>query len=439
MNEPESVHSSGGHSVMKTNRERSSGRQLRRRPGRAAALAASLTIAAATACNFDVVNPGPVEDSFLNDPGAHEAIVNGMHRQAQRGVTYVAHWGGIVGREIKSVGGINRFGVRNSTNAGRLDPFDASGHWDRAQVARYVAEAGVERLRKAMGPDFSKSNLTDDALVWIGYSNRLLGENMCVAVFSGGKPEDRMIHFPRAEKAFTEALAIAQATGDRNAEYAALGGRASVRVWLKNWKGAAEDAAKVPKNFKFQVLMGTVGDDQYNVIAWANADQPYRYLSVAPWFRQYYLDSGDPRVAWFASPKPASVPSLGKWEPPLKYFDRLDPINLATGREMLLIRAEAALAGGDIPGAMAFINQLRADVKVPPRTASNAEEAWLALKLERAVELYLEARRIGDVWRWKQNNTPGKEPATLDTGNNELCFPPGQDEVDANPNLNVTP
>ncbi|MBI4539925.1 MAG: RagB/SusD family nutrient uptake outer membrane protein [Gemmatimonadetes bacterium] len=394
-----------------------------------------LGILSVAGCGFDVVNPGPVEDSFLNHPGAHAAIVNGMHRTTSDAMNRVGHLAAVMAREIYSVGSTQRFGVPLTARSGKLDPRDISAPWANAQRARWVSEHGVERLREVRS-DFETSPLVAQALTWVGFANRLLGENMCLAIIDGGPPQDRSIHFDRAEKAFTEAIQIARAAADTKTELAALAGRASVRVWLEKWSDAAADAAAVPKGFVFQAKMGTQGDGQYNYIAWANADAPYRFLSIGPWFRDYNTSTGDPRVAWLDSKKPANIPSLGPWQPPLKYNDRDDPINLASGREMLLVRAEARLAAQqDVLGALELINELRADVRVASRATLSLEEAWLFLKMERGVELYLESRRMGDVWRWKQEGTPGVEPANLDPGKNDLCYPPSQSEVDSNPNL----
>jgi hypothetical protein len=90
------------------------------------------------------------------------------------------------------------------------------------------------------------------------------------------------------------------------------------------------------------------------------------------------------------------------------------PVNLATGREMQLIRAEAALVGGRVSEAVSLINGVRQRNKsyftgetLAPVVANTLEEAWTALKLERFAELALEGRRVGDRKRWAVNKTPG--------------------------------
>ena len=126
---------------------------------------------------------------------------------------------------------------------------------------------------------------------------------------------------------------------------------------------------------------------------------------------------------------------------PLKYFapryadERTDrsgmiqneadqvPVNIATGREMVLIRAEAALLRGDWNGAMDLINQVHTTAfdagtgkfgsyftgeALEPVVATNLDEAWAALKFERFIEMSLEGRRLGDRRRWRETQTPGE-------------------------------
>src|SRR5207302_10477266 len=84
------------------------------------------------------------------------------------------------------------------------------------------------------------------------------------------------------------------------------------------------------------------------------------------------------------------------------------PVRLSSGWEMRLIAAEAALVSGDAATAVDSMNRRRANLTLPlyDRTVS-VDSAWSLLKLERALELWLEVRRLGDLRRCIAANTPG--------------------------------
>jgi hypothetical protein len=120
---------------------------------------------------------------------------------------------------------------------------------------------------------------------------------------------------------------------------------------------------------------------------------------------------------------------------------------------MRLIEAEAALVAGDTVTARAKMNLHRTALALPGVTFTSVTEAWTALKTERAIELWLEARRLGDLRRWSDNSVPGglvdgtyrgSVADTLHTTAIEtmtvpvaraLCFPVGRNERETNPNI----
>jgi len=314
--------------------------------------------------------------------------------------------------------------------------------WNSAQQARWVAEDAVRRFRDVMGAQFASSNLGAKALLYAGYANRLLGENMCEAVIDGGAPSDYKDYFRRAEGALTEAIAVAGAAGDARVRTAATAARASVRLMLGDDAGATSDAAAVPTDFVFQAVYGIENEDYYNFLYWVNANQPYREISVSGTSnQQYYQTTGDPRVRWRTdTAEPTAEFRYVPWLFPTKYAGRDAPINLSTGREMRLVEAEIALRAGDWPTAMSKINGVRTTVisdttgqPLAPRPATNSTEAWTALKRERGIELWLEARRLGDERRWVEFSTPGDMEDMSDRV--RLCFPIGLGERRANPNV----
>lgn len=389
-------------------------------------------------CDFSIVNPGPVADVALDDPASHPAIVRGMELALLTATNSLSYTGAVIARELVASGSTQAFGVIISWRNGRLLPNEVGGHWTGAHRARWVAEAGVARFREVLGAGFSSSPLAARALIQVGYSNRLLGENFCHAVIDGGPAQSHIVHFERAEAAFTEALDIASGIGDAELALIARAGRASVRVSLGTWAGAVADAGQVPLEFRHSIqFSSTAGNNQFNEIYWASANQPYRNHTVwSTFFEGYYLEEGDPRTSWGTSAEyPAGENAAIPWYFQTKFNGQTAPLNLSTGREARLIVAEGQIHAGNLSGAVQSINEVRTPLGLAPVNPSTLSEAWAALKLERTAELWLEARRLGDYRRWEADGTPGSWPQLLNLDGRDTCFPIAQNELNTNPNL----
>jgi starch-binding outer membrane protein, SusD/RagB family len=399
-------------------------------------------LVALTACDLSVENPGPVQDDFLNDPGAHPAVVAGIELSLVEALNMVGFFGAEAAKEYTQGGRIHP--IKLPPNPGQLDHDQdlPNNAWNDAQAARWIAEDGVRRLREALAAEFDASELAALALLYSGYANRLLGENMCDAVIDGGPVQPRTAYLEQAEEFFTEALAVAAAAGRDDVATAARAGRASVRLFLGDDAGAVEDAATVPADFVFQAEFGATPEGQSNWIHYISSNLPYRAHSVwNTFYEDYYAEVGDPRTSWDTDP---AVPNAEfenvPWLFQTKYTSRTSPMNLSSGREMILIRAEVALRAGDWQQALTLVNSLRQGLvsdhtgePLPLWTASNATEAWTALKRERGIELWLETRRLGDLWRWVENDVPGEMEDTSDRI--RLCFPVATSELQTNPNI----
>jgi len=404
-----------------------------------ALLAASLLL---TACDFSVTNPGPMQDEQLNDPTIAGALVSGMSQTLSAALWRAAFIGAEPAREYVEGGRI--FTTKLPSLPGQLTRETVTDAvWQQAQRARWVAEDGVRRFREHLS-DFDRSPHAARALLYAGFANRLLGETFCEAVIDGGPVQPHTVYFTRAEAHFTEAIAVATAAGAPEIALAARAGRASVRASLGAWNQAVEDASAVPDDFKFQARFTTTELDQYNILYWANANSPFRTFSVVGTFYEtYYLDTGDPRVAWGTDPDfPNAEIATVPWLFPLKYRSRTDPINLVSGREMRLIEAEAALRAEQTGTALGIINALRATLVSdhggavePWPDSSDPETVWRYLKLERGIELWMEGRRLGDLRRWSEDGSPAQVVDVSDRI--RLCFPIAQSELNTNPNLNL--
>ena len=145
---------------------------------------------AATGCDLEVTNPGPVQDEFLNDERAFPSVLQGVRRASALAYTRLAYDSGMMSFE-GTPGGLFDAEFVN----GKLTSDNVDDHWDRSQQARWMAEDGVRRLKEALGGDFSSNEIGGNLLVLAGYANRTLGHNMCIAVFDAG-PEQPYTDYP---------------------------------------------------------------------------------------------------------------------------------------------------------------------------------------------------------------------------------------------------
>ncbi|HEY7235530.1 MAG TPA: RagB/SusD family nutrient uptake outer membrane protein [Gemmatimonadaceae bacterium] len=405
------------------------------------------------ACDFKVTNPGPVPSENLDSKATAAGVVNGAGRDLSDALNWLAYTSGAISREVFPAGSTGSFGISAQQQVGKLLDDDTNNYWQLGQRARFEAEDGARHLKSSLGASFGQDTLGAKILIWAGYANRLLGENMCDAVIDGGGKQAYTVYLTRADSELTEALAIATAVNATKFVNAARAARAAVRLDMGNVPEAVADANTIADAFVYTMPYFTTDQDQYNRIFWATANQPYRAHTVWNTVNdQYYTDTHDPRVPWASDPNQpvgdAAVLSLGRvtWHKEMKFAKQDAPINLSSGWEMRLIEAEAALIGNDLTTAMTLINKHRVALGLQPWAATTPDDGWTALRRERGIELWLEGRRLNDLRRWKAANAPGTLSALeqVGTGTNgspsyltqqDLCFPIPTSEKQNNPNL----
>lgn len=424
-------------------------------------------LAAALLAGCEVENPGRVEEEFIATGDAQQALINGAVRMMSEGMGYGSYSAALLAMEIFPAGQIGSFGHDVTVQGGFVDPGDGLGPFDELHQARFIGETAIKRFTEAAAPD----DMMYQAHLWTGWAYRVLGEWWCEAVISSTDPDDDTpgmhetntdTYFQRAVDNFTAALGYASSAEE---QHAARAGRAQAYVWLEQWANAAADAATVPNDFAFVVPYDDLEQAYFNVLYWAAAYNPYAsYTMHFTAAKEHYDTTGDPRTAVAVDPAhPLAVGSLSGYGPvefsfPTKFTSRNDDQRLASGWEMRLVEAEAILAqGGAVADAMTLINEVHtrnvSDIDsnpLPALTAASATEAWEHLRRERAIELFLEGRRLGDSRRWDASGTPGagawqppggyaawqaKSPIFVDVSERAVCFDIPNSEREANPNV----
>jgi starch-binding outer membrane protein, SusD/RagB family len=453
-------------------------------------IVAGAAVVTLPACETSVTNPGPVPDDFLNRPEAWPAMVTGARRalanaygsDGQAG-GQLLYWGAAVSFEINPAGSTGSFGIPPQVQLGQLNPQDTEDDWASSNHARFVPEDAIRRFNAIGG---APAQLLAEAFVYAGFANRTLGENFCESVLptatgAPGSAGPHWAYFQRADSHFTNAIATAAGVPVDSIKTriirSATGGRASVRASLASWgvspytwAEAVADAQTIPDGFVFWLPYFDQSQDQFNYLFHASANSPYRaHTQWYTFYESYFLTTSDPRTPWRRPVAPEDtvgdalvdrfkdyLPDPSKpqvpWWPQTKYNRKDAPVRLTSGWEMRLIEAEAALVGGNVGPADSLMNIRRTALGLPAIASASLVDAWGALKQERQVELWLEARRLGDLRRWIERGVPGayRDGVYVDTNGDgvsdtraedmtaprmrALCFAVGQNEADTNPN-----
>ena len=379
-----------------------------------------------TACSFEVTNPGPILDEDLNTAGAMPALVNGMGGDLSSAIGNYLTRGSLAAFELNHSG---NFAAERQFATGVIRPEDVNGDWARMQQARWVAENGLVRLRTVLGTGFETNPLTTRAYLYAGFANRFLGENVCETTIDGGPRVPNTEHFVRAESLFTRAITLARAQNSTALLNAALSGRAQVLAWQNKWDAAVVDAALVPATFRHNATF-SVNTTRENMDL-ANQTINRREVTV---FNTVWVADRDTRVPYDTVRTASGGFQTGqdgvtRFFRQRKYITLGDPVALARGTEMLLLRAEAALRNNDVSTAITLINQERAVSSLPALTATTVDQGWTILMRERGAVLWLEGRRLWDLRRWLAS---GRNTALQ---GRSTCVPISLEEIGANPNL----
>ena len=385
---------------------------------------------------FDVDSPGTIRDPDLNTPTAMEPLVTGMSSDLSAELDAIAFVGARMSDEMAASGS---YFISTRVRFGYIDPEDVDAYWEGMQRARFAAEDGLRRMREVLGDNYDdREDLAARAHLLGGFANRILGENFVKVAFNGSAAQPRSAAFERADSLLQLAVQWADQAGEGDLETAAIGARAQVQANLGNWDTARDLAAQVPTDFVYNAAYSGNSAREENEIQ----DETHsRYEMSAFGTIVATFDSQDPRAPYTdcrsddpdedANPEcSAEVGADGgtfhlRQE---KYPEEGSDIPLVKGTEMRLIEAEAALEeDNDLGTALSMINAARTyyntvyadeidngdfreledittdDVTGIGETGPNGFEdgsAYALLAQERLLTLWLEGRRLNDLYRW---------------------------------------
>ncbi len=420
---------------------------------RVAAVAAAALLAGCSGL-LDVDNPNAVVEDALGNPGAATAIANGSGATVTRALTAILAPYGAVTDELTYVGSRDAYGYADKGEVS--DPFNefADAAFPEMAEARWTSAKAVERLT-----EFNTENTLVDkndlarAYLYESIIFTAIGEMFDDFVIEANKTDagppvgegNMAIVFDSAVAQTTAGLAVPTLTKDNKIRLLMMRARAkhSKAIWAK-LNGANGQPATTPVA---SPLVNDAGADADAAAALAEIGAGVDYkFKLTPQTQtlgfpnvgndlnnRLELRAGDFQAG--AVPASCTTDSCDSWVDPngagnavdsttLKdpVTNAIDPVfranileccikgaqngqgdlvslTIVSAREMLLIRAEHALATGNTAGFTTFINQIRAfNSGLTPYSGTPAPQAMLIH--ERFVNLFNQGKRLMDMHRF---------------------------------------
>ncbi|MDG2281474.1 MAG: hypothetical protein P8L45_00065, partial [Longimicrobiales bacterium] len=104
-------------------------------------------LVAAASCDTEVINPGPIDARFLDDPNAQAALANGAGRALSEALNWTAYTSAAIAREVHPSGSTGSFGITPEQQRGELLWDQVGTQWSTAHRARFLADETISRIQ----------------------------------------------------------------------------------------------------------------------------------------------------------------------------------------------------------------------------------------------------------------------------------------------------
>jgi len=404
---------------------------------------------------FDVKNPGRIFDEDVSTPLLLGTLVTGASAELSDWVDGQAMDISILTDEMAGSGSYYSTSVLRQ---GILRPQDVDWYFEQPQEGRWAAEEAIRRYEDILGvAEAQQDTAYARAYILSGINHRQLAETFCQVSYEVSAAMEKDTAFQRAYNMFAQGESLASSLGNTNLVNAARVGMAASLAGLAfageaTWQEAQAVADQVPSDFVYYAFYDE--NDNWNEV-WDETFQRHE-MSI---FGTVVADEpqDNPRAPW------TDCTIVGNCRTELgadgqtahyrqeKYQSMNADIPVLKGVEARMIEAEYYLINNDLANFIAEINDARAVYGLTPLAQpADQQAAWDILDVERMLNLYLEGRRLWDLYRWDQDGhdftmyTGSRlhdfvyggsivHPSTLDKRG--ICIPIPYSECQANENI----
>lgn len=404
-----------------------------------------LTSFALIGCSLDVDNPNSLLEKDLGDPSAAGALANGGWNTTLNGIGYIMIANAVATDEVVWTG--SRDAWRQLDKGGMTNVYNefVDGAWPYITEGRWMSDKAVFLLQE-LGADLPDDQDLVRAYLTAAMVRVFIADMFDDFVYSDKTEAGNAIGAANMSNMYDEATALlgkaaAIATGDNPVKVAGLKARVAhaKAVWGKNnpvntsspyvSAGASEATAALALmdgDYKWRMIFSpsTVS----NNMSWQINGRLEMDLVDSP--AHDNTKGGDPipndPVTGTSDTRFAAEEAVFRTD-----YGGTDyaPVTIVSAREMHLIIAESKKAGGDDAGCITELNKIR---DIDGLANYTSEDAGTALQHERRANLFLQGRRLQDMYRFGATSIMWDAVEKSPAGS---FFPIPIREIRANPNI----
>lgn len=406
-----------------------------------------LTSFALIGCSLDVDNPNSLLEADLADPSAAGAVANGGWNAVLNGVGYVMIANAVAGDEVVWTG--SRDAWRELDNGGMTNVYNefVDGAWPFITEGRWMADKAVSTL-EAFQADGTLPNSQDlvRAYLTAAMVRTYIADMFDDFVYSDKTVSGTPFGAAGMSAMYDEATALlgkaaSIATGDNVVKVAAMKARVAHAkgVWGKvNPVNTASPYVNAGAADATAALALMDGDYKWKMMFSPSTVSNEMSWQINGRLEMDLVDSPAHDNTKGGDPIP-NDPVTGEKDTRIIAEEAVfrgdyggtdyAPITIVSAREMHLILAEAALAGGDDAGCLTHLNHIRDLDGLDNYTTEDAE---VALQHERRANLFIQGKRLPDMYRFGHTSTKWVSGILSGPG---VFFPIPISEIRSNDNI----
>ena len=389
-------------------------------------------------CDLEVNNPNSINYENLNNPVTANALANGSLVEVASGMGYLIAPYSIASDEVTWIGSRQAWEELNKGKFADVANEFVDQAWGHFASARWTADNAVELIESFELGSYDANDLAR-AYLYAALTRVMIGDMFDDFVYSNRTVAGSAIGLENMYQVYDEAIdlldkaASLEVEEDVETKIVALRARAkySKGVWYKVQPPVATDDPYVDAGaddalasianggelFSWQMLYS--GNSTTNDLSWQINGR--LELALSP-------EDGDADSQFSSDIRVQNI--ITEFSDVTGGTDYA-PLTICSAKEMYLILAESELVKNQLETARSYLNTLRA---LDGLAADESTDVGVLLQFERRANLFLQGRRLADMYRFGQKSDHWSElNDAITTPGTFLPIP--LIEIDSNPNI----